>query len=68
MAAGSWGKSWGKSWGAAWGTVVQSQPPEPAPDADHFNYRSSLNHPPGRYAADPIIARMGQRMTRRNRW
>lgn len=35
---------------------------------DSFNYRAALNHPRGRYDGDPAIARMGQRMTRRNRW
>ena len=36
-------------------------------DADRFDYRRALRIP-NAYAPDPAIARMGQRMTRRNRW
>lgn len=36
-------------------------------DADRFDYRRALRIP-NAYAPDPSIARMGQRMTRRNRW
>lgn len=35
--------------------------------ADRFDYRRALRIP-NAYAPDPAIARMGQRMTRRNRW
>lgn len=36
-------------------------------DADRFDYRRALRIP-NAYGPDPAIARMGQRMTRRNRW
>lgn len=36
-------------------------------DADRFDYRRALRMP-NAYGPDPAIARMGQRMTRRNRW
>lgn len=43
------------------------QPGADVLDADRFDYRRALRIP-NAYAPDPAIARMGQRMTRRNRW